>query len=183
MPAAAVVFGQHAKDREFSQARTALLHPTLEVVTRPWTLRPQARERVHLEIEYSRAVDHPLRVERAPERGQRLEVGTEVGSSGCFFDAQIEWIHEAAARRVIRARLLRAQRQRRRQRVDEDRARAEACRPSAEPPQIGEITDAPRFRGARGIQLHGPTPCAARGNGASRGAHDQPDRRAVVARA
>src|SRR2546429_4602455 len=131
MPAAAVALGQHAKDRKVPEACTAFSNPTLEVRARRRALRPQPFERLHLEVEYPRAVDHALGAEGAAQGRHSLELAAERRGPRHVLDPEIEWVHEAAARRVIGARLLRAKRQRRGGRSYPARARAPARRPTA----------------------------------------------------
>src|SRR5437763_9817313 len=181
MPAAAVALGQHTKDREVPKACTAFSNPTLEVRARRRALRPQPLERLHLEVEYPRAVDHALGAEGAAQGRQPLELATERRGPRHVLDPEIEWVHEAAARGVIGARLLRAKRQRRGERIYQYRARAQAGGPAAERSQVGEVADAPGVRRARRIELRRPAPAATRRNRTAARAHDQPDRRAVVA--
>src|SRR5205807_9094258 len=78
-----------------------------------------------------------------------------------LFDAQVDWIAVAAARRKVGTRLLRHDRKRGVQRVDEHGARAElGGRPMREPAQVGEVADAPALRRADGVELGGPAPDA-----------------------
>src|SRR5919198_5866705 len=101
---------QCAKNRKVSQACSSLSNPVLEVVGARMALGPDPLERLHLQVEHARAIDHAIGVERATGGRHPLQIGAEIGGTRCFFDAEIEWIHEATTRRVIRARLLAAQR-------------------------------------------------------------------------
>ncbi len=182
VPAATVALGQHAKGRELAKACTAFSNPTLEVRAGRRALRPQPLQRLHLEVEYPRAVDHALGAEGAAQRRQPLELGAERRGLRHVLDPEIERVHEAAARRVIGARLLRAKGQRRDERIYQYRARAQAGGPAAERSQVGKVADAPGVRRARRIELRRPAPAATRRYRTAARAHDQPDRRAVVAR-
>src|SRR5260370_708851 len=131
--AATVALAQHAKGRELAKACTAFSNPTLEVRAGRRALRPQPLQRLHLEVEYPRAVDHALGAEGAAQRRQPLELGAERRGLRHVLDPEIERVHEAAARREIGARLLRAQGQRRDQRIYQYRARAHAAAPPPDP--------------------------------------------------
>src|SRR5690349_1911462 len=100
--------GQRAKDRKVSQACSSLSNPALEVVGARVALGPDSLERLHLQVEHPRAIDHAVAIERATGGRQPLQIGAEIGGARCFFDAEIEWIYEATTRRVIRARFLTA---------------------------------------------------------------------------
>src|SRR5207253_7160220 len=160
VPPPAVMLGAGGKRRKVDDRRALGGRVALEarLAVEP---RPEHFERLHLEPEYSVAIDAAVGVERAREPGEALEVGPSCRGARHLVDAQVDRIAVAAARRKVGARLLRHDRKRGVQRIDEDGARTKlGGRPAREPAQVREIADAPALRRADGVELGGPTPGA-----------------------
>ena len=139
-----MTLGECAEDRELLEASTLPGAIASEPIRAGGAARPQPAEGHHLEPEHGIAIDPALGVESAPLDCQPLHVESGLRRTGHLLDPEVERIPVAAARGEVRARLLRHERKRRVERVQNDRARPECQRrPVGELPEIGEVADPP----------------------------------------
>ena len=141
LPPRAVTLGERAEDRELLEAPPLSGAVAREPGVTRCAARPQVGEGRHLQPEHGVPVDPALGVEATALGRQPLHVEPGLRRAGHFLDPEVERIPVAAARGEIRARLLRHERKRRVERVQDQRARPErrrgpaaTCRRSARSP-------------------------------------------------
>ena len=124
-PPRPVTLGERAEDRELLEASALPGAVARERGAPAAPSRPELVEGRHLQPEHGVPIDPALGVEGTPLGGQPLHVEPGLRRAGHLLDPEVERIPVAAARGEIRARLLRHERERRVERVQDDRARPE----------------------------------------------------------
>ena len=182
-PRRPVHLGQRAVGAPALELATLRGPPPPEVV--PAGLGPERgedpRQGVDLQPQHLVTVDAGALVQR-PARGvERRELRAHEGRARDVGDAEVDDVPEATAARVVRARLLRRDRDVGVERVDEQRSAAPAAGPLHEVAQVGEVAHPPAPAGADGVQLDRPSP-RVRGRGARAGSDGQTGDRPAVDR-
>ena len=106
--------------------------------------------------------------------GQLGQLRPQPLGPGDVFDAKIERIAKSPRGGIVRAGPLRHDGGGRTERIDEHHAGPQSGRPLGQPPQVGQVADAPALPRPRAVKLHGPAPARLAGFDAPPGRDDDP---------